>query len=140
MSPFHLSFMVQDLEAARAFYGEILGCREAAHAPTWVDFDFFGHQLSLHRGAPAVAAATGVVDNQSVPMPHFGVVLEMPRWQALADRLAARGVAFVMAPTVRYAGQAREQGTFFVRDPSGHALEFKAMRDCSQLFAPVAHS
>lgn len=139
MAPFHLSLTVHDLAAARSFYGDVLGCTEAASAATWIDFDFFGHQLSLHLGAPAVSVATGQVDGHAVPMPHFGVVLEMDAWRRLGDRLEALGVAFVMPPTVRYDGHPREQGTFFVRDASGNALEFKAMRDPALLFEPLGH-
>lgn len=139
MAPFHYSFTVGDLAQARRFYGEVLGCREAASAPTWVDFDFFGHQLSVHQGAAAPAVAQGLVDGQRVPMPHFGVVLPMEAWRSLAERLRVCGVTFVMEPTVRYAGDLREQGTFFVRDPNGNALEFKAMRDPATLFAPVVY-
>lgn len=139
MTPFHLSFQVDDLARARDFYGRVLGCAEAASAPTWVDYDFFGHQLSLHTGGTAKDSGRGTVDGQAVPMPHFGVVLAMPEWHALAIRLRDAGVPFVLAPQVRYAGEPREQGTFFVRDPSGHALEFKAMRDPAQLFAPALH-
>lgn len=139
MPPFHLSFTVRDLADARRFYGGVLGCREAASAPTWVDFDFFGHQISLHLGEAPTAAAQGLVDGQRVPMPHFGVVLALDAWRALAGRVQDAGITFVMAPTLRYAGDPREQGTFFVRDPSGNALEFKAMRDPAQLFAPVQY-
>lgn len=139
MPAFHLSLHVSDLAATRDFYGRVLGCTEAACAPDWVDFDFFGHQLSLHRGAPGGDSGAGTVDGQAVPMPHFGVVMAMPEWRALAERLRAAGVAFVLEPQVRYAGSQREQGTFFVRDPSHHALEFKAMSQPSQLFEPAVH-
>lgn len=139
MTPFHLSFTVRDLDEARAFYGGVLGCVEAACAATWVDFDFFGHQVSLHVGPTPPPVAQGQVDGIAVPMPHFGAVLDMAAWRALAARIEAARVAFVLAPQVRYAGEAREQGTFFVRDPSGNALEFKAMRDPAQLFAPAMH-
>ena len=139
MAPFHYSLTVDDLDRARGFYAGVLGCREAASAPTWVDFDFFGHQLSVHLGPTPEPVVQGVVDGQAVPMPHFGVVLGMEDWRALAERVRAARVSFVMEPTLRYAGNVREQGTFFVRDPSGNALEFKAMRDPAALFTPLKY-
>ena len=102
LTPFHLAIHVHDLEAARAFYGGVLGCAEGRSAPTWVDFDFFGHQLSLHLGEPFPNAATGRVGEKLVPMPHFGLVLHLPAWQALAERLRAAGGEFVLAPQVRW--------------------------------------
>lgn len=134
--PFHLAVAVHDLDAARAFYGKILGCREGRSAERWVDFDFFGHQLVTHlidRSGGAVAA--NPVDGHDVPVPHFGVVLDMEQWHALAGRLRAQRVQFVIEPGIRFAGQVGEQATMFLLDPSGNALEFKAFRDPSQLFA-----
>lgn len=133
---FHLAIPVRDLDAARRFYGDLLGCREGRSAKEWVDFDLGGHQLVCHRveGAAPVAP-TNRVDGDEVPVPHFGLVLSMPEWQALAERLENAGAEFVMAPHVRFAGTPGEQGTFFVRDPSGNALEFKGFRDPSRLFA-----
>jgi len=138
LPPFHLAMPVADLAQARAFYGELLGCPEGRSAEHWVDFDFFGHQLVCHvtdRQAHA-AGANNVVDGHAVPIPHFGVVLDMETWQRLADRLRGAGVEFVIAPCVRFEGQPGEQATMFLLDPSGNALEFKAFRDIEgQLFA-----
>ena len=135
MTPFHLAFHVHDLDAARAFYGGVLGCREGRSAPTWVDFDFYGHQLSLHLGTPFATADTGLVAGRAVPMPHFGVVLELPAWQALAGRLRAAGTAFVLEPGVRYAGEPGEQWTMFFRDPSGNPIEVKGFRSLAGVYA-----
>ncbi len=134
-TPFHLAVNVTDLHAARAFYGGLLGCAEGRSTETWVDYDFFGHQLSLHLGAPFATADTGRVGAHLVAMPHFGVVLEYAAWRALADRLQAAGVDWVIAPTVRFEGQPGEQWTMFFRDPSGNPLEIKGFRDMSQVFA-----
>jgi uncharacterized protein len=124
---FHLAINVTDLDQARAFYGDILGCVEGRSAPTWVDFNFFGHQLSLHLGTPFHTQNTGIVGEHMVPMPHFGAVLELDAWQALADRLTANGLNFVIAPVVRFAGQAGEQHTMFFTDPSGNPIEIKGV-------------
>ncbi|MBS1767902.1 MAG: VOC family protein [Acidobacteria bacterium] len=131
---FHHAFLVRDLSAARAFYGGALGCREGRSAATWVDFDFFGHQISLHLGEPAVYATRGEVDGIAVPMPHFGAILGMEAFDALARRLMDAGTAFVIPPRLRYAGQPAEQRTMFLLDPSGNALEFKAFREPSCIF------
>jgi extradiol dioxygenase family protein len=135
LSPFHLAFPVRDLAAARAFYGGLLGCPEGRSAEHWVDFDFFGHQIVAHL-APGMAQPDhdNPVDGHDVPVPHFGAVLAMPAWTALAERLRAGGVAFVIEPTVRFAGLPGEQATMFFRDPSGNAIEIKAMRDPESLF------
>jgi extradiol dioxygenase family protein len=137
LPPFHLAFPVHDLEAARAFYGGTLGCREGRSAESWIDFDFFGHQIVAHLDPAKVASAaiTNPVDGHDVPVPHFGAVLPMPEWEKLADRLTAAGTEFVMQPTVRFRGQPGEQATMFFRDPSGNALEIKAFADLGQLFA-----
>ena len=136
MPPFHYAFLVRDLDATRAFYAGLLGCREGRSAPTWVDFEFFGHQLSAHLGDPSLNPANlGQVDGKAVPMPHFGAILEWDQFAALADRLTGAGVEFVLPPQVRFAGQAGEQATMFLLDPSGNALEFKAFRQASQVFA-----
>ncbi len=134
--PFHLAFPVDDLAAARAFYGALLGCAEGRSSEQWVDFDFFGHQLVAHLapGEPR-DSATNPVDGESVPVRHFGVVLDWDGWHALAQRLRVAGVAFLIEPGIRFAGQPGEQATLFVRDPAGNALEFKAFRDPSRLFA-----
>lgn len=136
LPPFHLAFPVHDLAAARAFYGGLLGCREGRSSDQWVDFDLHGHQIVAHL-APGAARpeAANRVDGEDVPVPHFGLVLPMAEWRALADRLTAAGTDFVIAPTVRFAGQAGEQATMFFTDPSGNALEFKAMADPAKLFA-----
>ena len=138
LRPFHLAFPVHDLDAARNFYGALLGCPEGRSDRDWVDFDFFGNQIVAHV-APAAVAARGedrnAVDGESVPVPHFGVVLSMEEWQALADRLTDAGLQFVIEPTIRFEGQPGEQATMFFRDPSGNALEMKAFADDSALFA-----
>lgn len=136
MRPFHLAFPVHDLAAARAFYGGTLGCAEGRSSDQWIDFDLYGHQIVAHLSATArPAEATNPVDGHDVPVPHFGVVLTMLDWQALADRVAAAGVAFGIAPHIRFQGQPGEQATMFFRDPSGNALEFKAFADDSMIFA-----
>ena len=135
LNPFHLAFPVTSLEAARAFYGELLGCPEGRSAEDWVDFDFFGHQLVAHRAPDTARVHHNAVDGDAVPVPHFGVVLDMDAWQALADRLREAGTDFVIEPHVRFAGQPGEQATMFLLDPCGNALEFKAFADRGQLFA-----
>lgn len=136
LRPFHLAFPVHDLAAARAFYGDLLGCAEGRSSARWVDFDFFGHQIVTHLvPGHSADAATNPVDGHGVPVPHFGVVLTMETWQALADRLKAAGVVFAIEPTIRFAGQPGEQATMFFRDPSGNALEIKAFEDPAALFA-----
>jgi extradiol dioxygenase family protein len=136
LPPFHLAFPVDDLAAARAFYGGLLGCPEGRSAADWVDFDLHGHQIVAHL-APGGASrrTTNPVDGEDVPVPHFGLVLPMEEWKALAERLEAAGVDFVIAPTIRFGGQPGEQATMFLRDPAGNALEFKAMADRGKLFA-----
>src|SRR4051794_17925771 len=135
LPPFHLAFPVHDLAAARAFYGGLLGCPEGRSADQWIDFDFFGHQIVAHLSPDAKPRAHhNPVDGHDVPVPHFGAVLPMARWEALAERLRD-SVEFVMEPTVRFRGQPGEQATMFFLDPSGNALEIKAMRDPNGLFA-----
>lgn len=134
---FHLAVPVHDLGAARAFYGELLGCPEGRSADHWVDFDLYGHQLVAHldhSGASAIRL-TNAVDGDDVPVPHFGVLLDPPAWSELAERLIAAGVEFVIAPHTRFAGEVGEQSTMFFLDPSGNALEFKAFADDGQVFA-----
>jgi len=134
--PFHLAFPVHDLGEARRFYGGLLGCGEGRSSERWVDFDFFGHQIVAHLDECAQPLrATNPVDGHDVPVPHFGAVLDKDQWQALADRLRAAGVSFVIEPTIRFEGQVGEQATMFLLDPSGNALEFKALADPSRLFA-----
>ena len=134
-SLFHLAFNVTDLDEARRFYGGVLGCAEGRSTDTWVDFDFFGHQLSLHLGEPFATACTGHVGDHLVPMPHFGVVLALPDWQALAARLQAANSAFVLAPQVRFEGQPGEQWTMFFCDPCGNPVEVKGFRSMDTLYA-----
>lgn len=136
LAPFHLAFPVHDLAAARAFYAGLLGCPEGRSSPEWIDFDLFGHQVVAHL-APGRRAEDhhNPVDAHDVPVPHFGVVLDWDQWHAFADRLRAAGVQFVIEPYVRFRGQVGEQATMFFRDPSGNALEFKAFKDPSRLFA-----
>lgn len=133
---FHLAFPVRDLAEARAFYGDLLGCPEGRSSPDWVDFDFHGHQIVAHLSPDeARAAATSAVDGDDVPVRHFGVILTLPEWRALADRLTAAGVSFIIAPHVRFQGQPGEQATMFFKDPSGNALEFKAFARDEMVFA-----
>ena len=136
LPPFHLAFPVDDLAAARRFYGELLGCPEGRSAEEWVDFDLYGHQIVAHLAPePVRPRATNPVDGEDVPVPHFGIVLPMERWKALADRLKQASVDFVIEPTIRFEGQPGEQATMFFLDPAGNALEFKAMADPDKLFA-----
>ena len=135
-SLFHLAIHVHDLEAARVFYGDVLGCLEGRSTATWVDFDFFGHQLSLHLGAPFATTRTGQVGDVLVPMPHFGLVLALPDWQALAQRLQAAKLEFVMEPQIRFAGQSGEQWTMFFLDPSGNPIEVKGFASLDAVYAP----
>jgi len=132
---FHLALNITDLDAARRFYGDLLGCKEGRSTETWVDFDFFGHQLSLHLGQPFSTAQTGVVEGVQVPMPHFGVVLQMAQWSELSQRLTDSGLAFEFGPSVRFPGQAGEQATMFFRDPSGNPLEIKGIASYDGVFA-----
>jgi extradiol dioxygenase family protein len=134
--PFHFAFPVDDLAAARDFYGRLLGCPEGRSADHWVDFDLRGHQIVAHL-APGVVRdkAANPVDGDDVPVPHFGLVLPMDEWKALAERLETAGIDFIIPPTVRFAGEPGEQATMFLTDPAGNALEFKAMADPAKLFA-----
>ena len=133
---FHLAFPVTDLAQARRFYGDFLGCAEGRSSEDWVDFDFYGHQIVAHKvGAAEMTDATSLVDGKQVPVRHFGVVLDLPAWEALAARFRAAGVAFVIEPYVRFRGEPGEQATMFFLDPFGNALEFKAFREMSSLFA-----
>lgn len=136
MTPrFHLAFPVTDLDAARDFYVQVLGARAGRATETWADFDLDGHQLSAHRvERMPPAAGLGHVDDREVPIPHFGLVLQWSQWESLSERLRARDVQFLVEPRVRFAGQPAEQGTFFIADPDGNALEFKAPRRADALF------
>ena len=134
-SPFHYSFFVKDLDSTRRFYGEILGCREGRSTTTWVDFDFFGNQISAHTtGTPAPTEERGIVDGIAVPMPHFGAILGWEDFGALAERIRAAGIGFVIEPRSRFAGRPTEQVTMFLLDPSGNAIEFKSFRRPEHLF------
>jgi len=141
LTPFHVAVQVRDLDEARRFYKDIVGCREGRSAAHWVDFDLFGHQFVCHLNPSLgrdgrIDALYNAVDGHGVPVPHCGVVLEMPDWDALAARLRSHGVRFQIEPTIRFRGQAGEQATMFLFDPSGNALEFKAFQDIgTQLFA-----
>jgi extradiol dioxygenase family protein len=136
LRPFHIAFPVDDLAAARHFYGSVLGCPEGRSADTWIDFDLFGHQIVAHLEPGRRARLHhNPVDGDDVPVPHFGVVMAMAEWRTLAERLGAAGVAFVIPPHIRFAGEVGEQGTMFFYDPAGNALEFKGFDDLSRLFA-----
>lgn len=134
-SLFHLAFHVTDLDEARRFYGGVLGCIEGRSTATWVDFDFCGHQLSLHLGRPFETTRTGRVGDHLVPMPHFGLVLLEPEWQAMAQRLRDAGTEFVLEPHLRYAGEPGEQWTMFFCDPFGNPIEVKGFRSLEGLYA-----
>lgn len=136
-SPFHLAFGVRDLEETRAFYLGVLGCEAGRSSETWTDFNLFGHQMSAHLSASATEpAATGTVDGIAVPIPHFGVVLSMADWEALAERLEAhQATDWIIRPMKRFVGEPGEQATLFIRDPSGNALEFKGYAQMEGVFA-----
>ncbi|WP_114283976.1 VOC family protein [Candidatus Halocynthiibacter alkanivorans] len=134
-SLFHLAFNVTDLDATRAFYTDVLGCRQGRSTATWVDYDFFGHQISLHLGTPFATQATGHVGDHMVPMPHLGVILPLADWNALAERLRSKNVVFELEPFTRFAGEAGEQSTMFFRDPSGNPIEIKGFAEFETVFA-----
>jgi len=134
MTPFHLAFPVDDLEAARGFYHGLLGCRVGRESSRWIDFDFFGHQITAHLSAETTAVRRNAVDGDDVPVRHFGAVLPMAEWDALAARLRAEGMQFRIEPHVRFKGEVGEQATLFIDDPAGNALEFKAFADPARLF------
>ena len=133
-SLFHLAFHVRDLDSTRHFYGTVLGCNEGCSTESWVDFDFFGHQISLHLGEPFATTNTGKVGEHMVPMPHLGAILQMRDWQALAERLTAKGVQFELPPHIRFAGEPGEQATMFFRDPSGNPIEIKGFNSLEGVF------
>lgn len=137
LRPFHIAFPVDDLAAARHFYGTVLGCPEGRSSEQWIDFSLFGHQIVAHQKPKAAAASdhSNPVDGHDVPVPHFGVVLEKQQWKELAERVKAAGVSFIIEPYTRFEGQVGEQSTMFFLDPAGNALEFKAFEDLGQLFA-----
>lgn len=135
MPPFHFAFFVRDLDSTRAFYGAVLGCREGRSTESWVDFDFFGNQISAHVTGPVTPTSdAGVVDGVQVPMPHFGALLEWEEFQRIAGRIREARIPFIIEPRVRYVGQPGEQMTMFLRDPSGNALEFKCFRHPEHVF------
>ncbi len=135
LTPFHIAFPVDDLPAARKFYGEVLGCPEGRSSDSWIDFDLFGHQIVAHLSPEQNRRVHNPVDGHDVPVPHFGVVLKWDDFHALADRIRASGVKFVIEPYIRFAGLPGEQATMFFYDPAGNALEFKSFKDFGQLFA-----
>jgi extradiol dioxygenase family protein len=137
LTPFHIAFPVDDLDRARHFYGQTLGCPEGRSSSEWIDFDLFGHQIVAHLKPRSERSAEhhNPVDGHAVPVPHFGVVLTMDKWEALADRLRASGQKFEIEPYIRFKGEVGEQATMFFYDPAGNALEFKAFADMSQVFA-----
>jgi extradiol dioxygenase family protein len=136
LAPFHLAFPVHSIAAARGFYGELLGCPEGRSAPDWVDFNFYGHQIVAHL-APEEAGhrGTNAVDGDNVPVRHFGVVLSMAEWQAIATKLEGAGLDFIIKPHIRFKGEVGEQATMFFLDPSGNAMEIKAFANMASLFA-----
>ena len=135
LTPFHIAFPVDDLAAARKFYGDVLGCPEGRSSESWIDFDLFGHQIVAHLSPEQGKRIHNPVDGHDVPVPHFGVVLKWEDFHALADRIRAQGVKFVIEPYIRFAGLPGEQATMFFYDPAGNALEFKSFKDFGQLFA-----
>jgi uncharacterized protein len=136
LTPFHIAFPVDDLDAARAFYGGTLGCPEGRSSTQWIDFDLYGHQIVAHlKPSSSIRTHHNPVDGHEVPVPHFGVVLPMPTWEALATRLREAGISFIIEPYIRFKGEVGEQATMFFLDPAGNALEFKAFADIGQLFA-----
>jgi extradiol dioxygenase family protein len=135
-TPFHLAFPVKDIETTKSFFGDLLGCEIGRSTEKWIDFNFFGHQLSAHvKPEELTEAHTNAVDGKNVPVRHFGAVLEWQQWHDLADKLKAEGIEFVIEPYIRFEGEVGEQATMFFFDPSGNALEFKSFKDPSQIFA-----
>lgn len=136
LQAFHLAIPVQNLDACRAFYRDVIGCSEGRSSSKWIDFNFFGHQLVIHKVDRHVEEKkSNPVDGHNVPVPHFGVVLKMKDWEILAERLQSKKILFVIEPYIRFKGEVGEQATMFFLDPSGNALEFKSFKDISQLFA-----
>jgi hypothetical protein len=135
LRPFHHAFLVRDLEETRRFYVDLLGCREGRSAPTWIDLDLFGNQLSCHLGTPAPTQRVGKVDGILVPLPHFGAIVSYDEYERMAARLAEAKIEFIVTPRIRYPGEVGEQGTFFFLDPSGNAIEIKAFKNPDEIFA-----
>ena len=134
-SLFHLAYHITDIKKARSFYGDLLGCAEGRSTDTWVDFDFFGHQISLHLGEPFKTGNTGKVGDHMVPMPHLGIVLAQEDWQHLANRLLASDLEFILKPQTRFEGEPGEQSTMFFNDPSGNPIEVKGFKDFDSIYA-----
>ncbi len=135
LQPFHLAIAVDDLDAAERFYSTLLGCDKGRQSPEWIDFNFYGHQLVTHLSeSMAPSAATNEVDGKAIPVNHFGLILSPDQWRALLGKLTDAGQAFLVEATIRFAGQPGEQGTFFIKDPAGNALEFKYFEDIDALF------
>lgn len=134
-APFHLAFPVNDIETTRTFYSEIIGCSVGREAERWIDFNFFGHQISAHLVDALEEIATNPVDGESVPARHFGLVLEWNTWHGFVEQLNKKEVDYLIKPTIRFKGEVGEQATFFITDPSGNALEFKSFKDSEHLFA-----
>ena len=133
---FHLAAPIREKEETRRFYRDVLGCTVGREAETWIDFDFFGHQLSFHvKPDELTPAKSNAVDGKDVPVRHFGAILEWESWHYLSDRLKENGTEFIIDPYIRFKGETGEQATMFFLDPSGNALEFKAFKDPSQIFA-----
>jgi hypothetical protein len=135
LTPFHLAIPVKEITTTRDFYRDTLGCKEGRSSDHWVDFDFFGHQLVIHISENAGLSDSNAVDSKSVPVPHFGVVLEWEQFHAFAKAVQEKGVSFIIEPYTRFEGQPGEQATMFFKDPSGNALEFKSFKDFNQIFA-----
>jgi len=135
-NPFHLAFPIRDIEETRSFYADVLGCDIGRSTEKWIDFNFFGHQLSAHVKPEELAKTTSnAVDGKNVPVRHFGVILPWSQWHSLADKLKEVGIEFIIEPYIRFKGKVGEQATMFFLDPSGNALEFKSFQDESQIFA-----
>jgi extradiol dioxygenase family protein len=135
LTPFHLAVPVDDLDAAREFYGAVMGCSEGRSSDKWIDFNFFGHQFVVHKGTPIADPDYNGVDGDTVPSFHYGVILEWDAWHDLAAKLAKADIEFIIEPRIRFEGEVGEQATMFFHDPAGNALEMKSFKDCSQIFA-----
>ncbi|WP_163831651.1 VOC family protein [Spartinivicinus ruber] len=133
-SIFHFAYHVNDLSEARDFYGNTLGCKEGRSTETWIDFNFFNHQISLHLGVPFTTTLTGFVGEHQVPMPHIGMILELNEWQKVANRLTQANIDFIIPPTIRFEGKPGEQYTMFFSDPAGNPIEFKGFQDFKQVY------
>ena len=135
MRPFHLAFPVDNLDKTREFYTSILGCKEGRSSDSWIDFDLYGHQVVAHLVDELETVQTNLVDGDSVPASHFGVILEMNDWNELAKRLTESGIKFIIEPHIRFKGESGEQATMFFLDPCGNALEFKSFSRDDMIFA-----